>query len=86
MSGNAKITMAPAEPVVLTSYASALSSSDVALVDGVVAADPDVVVIIGHAGDVEEVVERVQNGTTKPKAVIAVMASAPRATTRTRRR
>lgn len=50
-----------------------LTASDIAIVDAAVNSTPDVFLISGHAGDVEQVVGRIRNTSShQPKAIIAV--------------
>jgi len=55
----------------VTSTGQTLSSADMAKIDGVIAAKPDIVVVCGHNGNVEPVIVQIGESGYTPKAIIA---------------
>lgn len=72
IDGTTGLSMSPSTVQSISVKSDDLTESDRVTVQSVIAAAPDVVVVAGHPGDVEEVVILLQNDTYKPKAIIAV--------------
>jgi len=74
VSSTAGLTLSPSSTVSLATQKASLSNADKTEINKVITAAPDVVVVAGHAGDVEEAIMVLRSSSYAPKAIVATNA------------